>query len=207
MSQMKIGLPIFFFALLMLACDLPFIAREKTATYVEATSTDVAALSTPAPSATEDATQEANATLDANATPGTPGTAATRRPAATRGPAAVFVVSLRTDPVQPRSGPAPVTFYVRFQSTFTTNQPYRWLVKIYRAGETKSFGETAAITTDIPPGISEIPSANNWHTNPFQCETYTARVYWVEAGLYADPIEFKKPDNVNTSFVDFKVCP
>lgn len=205
MNPRRIFPIVFFLAALILACDIPFISQEKKATFVESTPTTSGSDSTQA--ANTNATPDPNATVDANATPGGPTPSGTRRPTATRTAPAVYVASLRVDPVQPRSGPGPVTFYVKFQSTFATKQPFRWLVKIYRPGENKSFGETAAINTDIPPGINEIASANNWHTNPFQCETFFARVYWVETGIFSDPIEFKKPDGVNTPFVEFKVCP
>jgi len=205
MSHRKIYLILFFFAALMLACDIPFVAQEKKATFVE--NTPAAPGTSSNPTADANATPDANATADANTTPGAPTASGTRRPTTPRAAPVVYVASLRVDPAQPRSGPGPVTFQVKFQSTFTTKQPFRWLVKIYRPGENKSFGETAAINTDIPPGVSEIASANNWHTNPFQCENFTARVYWVEAGVYTDPVEFKKPDGVNTPFVEFKVCP
>ncbi len=205
MTRSKILPLVFFLAALIVACDIPFISQEKKATFVEGTPSSPSVTSNPAADA--NATPDANATIDANATLGTAAPSATRRPTAPRAAQAVFAASLRVDPPQPRSGPGPVTFHVRFQSTFTTKQSIRWLVKIFRPSENKSFGETAAINSDISPGASEISSADNWHTNPFQCETFVARVYWVDVGVYTDPIEFKKPDGVNTPFVEFKVCP
>jgi hypothetical protein len=203
MKSPKVCLVLCSLAALLLACDLPFLSQEKTATFVETTSATPNADSNPS---NANATPEADSTIDANAT-ANPSAVGTRRPAAPRTAPAVYVSSIRIDPPQPRSGPNPVTFYVRFQSTFPNKQTYKWLVKIFRPGDNKSFGETAAMNTDIPPGASEIASANNWHTNPYQCESFTARVFYVESGVYADPIEFKKTDGVNTPFVDFKVCP
>ena len=201
MIRQKVFPLVFFLAALALACDLPFVAQEKRATYVEG------APGLPgAPLGNANATAQATLPADANVTPGASTAVATRRATTSRA-AAVYVASLRVAPVQPRSGPDPVTFYVRFQITYPSKHSVKWLVKIFRPGETKSFGETSALTTDIPPGTNEIPSANNWHTNPFQCETFIARVFWIEVGLYADPIEFKKPDGVNTPFGEFKVCP
>lgn len=211
MNQTKILAFALMVAALTLACDLPFGLQQKIGQYVGPTPTQsgsgVSPLADASPTSDTNATPDTNATADANTTPGTPNASSTRRPAPTRVPPAVYVSSLRVDPPQPRSGPGPVTFFIRFQSTFTTKQTVKWLVKIYRPGETKSFGETAALTTDIPPGSSEIASANNWHTNPFQCEPFSARVYWFETGVFSDPLEFKKPDGANTPFVDFKVCP
>ncbi len=197
---------------LTLACDLPFLAQQKQATFVQGTlqpgtpSSDL----TPAPGTASDAnaTPPSGATADANVTPGAPSSQPTRRaPTATpRIAPGIYAASIRVDPANPRSGPSPVVFYVRFQNTYNEKKPYRWLVKIYRPGETKSFGETASISSDIPVGASEIASASNWHTNPFQCETFIARVYWLESGN-PEPFEFKRPDGVNTPFVEFKVCP
>lgn len=204
MNHSRIPAIVFILTALVLACDLPFGAQQKIAQYVDTTPTPPGTGTNPVADA--NSTPEANATPDPNLTPGTPNVSVTRRPSPPRA-AAVYVTSLRVDPPQPRSGPGPVTFFVRFQSTFTTKQSFKWLVKIYRPGESKSFGETAAVTTDIPPGVIEIASANNWHTNPFQCEPFSARVFWYETGTFSDPIEFKKPDGANTSFVDFKVCP
>lgn len=209
MSHRRMFPIVLFLAAFMLACDIPFVSQEKKATFVENTPSIPGNASNPAANAnaTPEASATSDTTLDANATPGAPIASGTRRPTATRAAPAIYVASLRVDPPQPRSGPGPITFYVRFQSTFTTKQPIKWLVKIFRPGENKSFGETAAVTLDISPGASEIASSPNWHTNPFQCETFMARAFWYDVGVFADPLEFKKPDGTNTPFVEFKVCP
>src|SRR5262249_47114541 len=143
------------FTALVLACDIPFVTQEKKATFVEGTPGATTAANTKSTPSAIDATTEA-----ADATPAPGETQTTRRAAtsAPRGNPAIYVQSIRVDPTQPHSGPGPITFYIKFQSTYPNKQTYKWLVKIYRPGETKSFGETAAVTTDIAPGISEVAS-------------------------------------------------
>jgi hypothetical protein len=120
----------------------------------------------------------------------------------------VYATKIRLDPPEPKSGPGYVRFYVTFDNTTSKPLQYKWLVKLYTMDDSRhSFGETAALVSNIQPGTSEIASAVNWRTNPLNCLPLTARVFWVNADVSADLFEFKKPDGVNSTATDFQVCP
>jgi hypothetical protein len=123
-------------------------------------------------------------------------------------PAKVYVSAIRVNPAQPVSGPNYITFNVTFVNNSGQSQALKWYVKIWSpSNTTQSFGETAKQINDIPVGTSVIASASNWRTNPLNCESFTARVYWLNSTVnYGNPVEFTKADGSAGVQQNFQVC-
>lgn len=182
---------------------------------------------TPTPASLAPAATQTPTTAPTSASAATPTKAAVAQPTATKVPVAVatvvgpdtgeasgsanavFATAIRVNPPQPVSGPDYVTFYVTFNNTSGKTQQLKWYVKIWSpASSTQSFGETAKLITNIPPGTSEVASSSNWRTNSMNCEPFTARVYWLHADVnFGNPNEFKKPDGSPGPIANFQVCP
>lgn len=184
-------------------------APITSAPSVPVTAFQVTATNVPA-EAIQTGTAAPTETVTPTAGPASLAPSATRSPAtgAVTAPPGVYVTKIRLDPPAPKSGPDYVTFYATFQNTTGKMQQYKWLVKIYTADDSShSFGETAALVSNIPPGTTELASAANWRTNPLSCLPLTARVFFVNPDLGADPFEFKKPDGSAGVATNFQVCP
>lgn|SRR5574341_1286540 len=137
--------------------------------------------------------------------PSLPG-AATATPAM---PPGVYVSNIRLDPPAVYAATPTVTFFVTFNNSAGGARTYRWLVKIYRSDNPdRSIGETAIVTSDLPPGDSEFPSARNWKVNVRTCEQYVARVFGSDVNVGGgNPVEFAKPDASGNPSLNFQVCP
>lgn len=128
-------------------------------------------------------------------------------PTVISGPPGVYATNIRLDPPQPKRGQF-ITFNVAFLNTTGTAQTYTWKVKIYEPDAKNSFGETAVIRHDIPPGNSELPSMNNWRlTGSGDCTPYIARAFYMDPDTKQVTGEFLKPDRSGPPSANFQVCP
>lgn len=136
--------------------------------------------------------------------PGLPGAAGTATPA---GPPGVYAASIRVEGT--RGDTVNPTFIVTFQNTTGGSRTYKWFVKIFRLdNRDRSFGETAAVTTDIPAGESEARSATNWRVSPRETLKFVARVFGSDANKGGNPDEFALPDGSGASpELNFELAP
>lgn len=96
-------------------------------------------------------------------------------------PPGVYVNRIRPEP--PSLPPATdVSFWVTFLNTTGSSPRYKWKVYIYKPDNLKnSFGETSAVTIDMPAGSTE-QSVGMWRITVGACGDYFARVGWLDDG-------------------------
>ncbi len=156
-------------------------------------------LATPAPSSTPLAAAPTASLTNAPVVPTT--TAAV--PTATLWPG-LFVAGVQVDPPEPKDRQAP-TFKVTFLNTLGQTVQYRWFVKIFRPEEKQSFGETAKVNSDIPPGTTVLSAVPNWKGAAGDpCNAFVARVFYQAPDNTI--LEFPKPGG-DTFSLYFSVCP
>lgn len=94
-------------------------------------------------------------------------------------PPGVYVTKIRPEP----SSPPPATdtsFWVTFLNTTSNPARYKWKVYIYKPDNLRnSFGETSAVTIDIPIGSTE-QNIGRWRITAGACGDYLARVGWID---------------------------
>ncbi len=137
-------------------------------------------------------------------------TPATDTPPPPSAPPGVYVTNIRLDPPYPRVG-QDVWFNVTFLNTTGMQQQYRWFVYVYRAGQSKPFGQTSSNKRGdgqdmIPTGTSERVTLNSWKVSgDTACQDYTARVNWYVSEDEPRP-EFVDPSRQQFGY-NFRVCP
>ncbi len=141
-----------------------------------------------------------------------PATATLRRPtqvpptSTPSAPPGVYAVSIRTDPAAPKRGQS-VTFYVTFLNTTGSPVGYNWRIAIYEPDKRHAFGDTKIMPGTVPPGTSELASADNWAVRgPGDCMQLLARVFWIDSDS-KEQREFIKPDGSGGPAAGFQVCP
>lgn len=158
--------------------------------------TDAVPEETPTPEATETPVEQATPT---NSVP--PTVAATATPEA---PPGVYAVSMQYAPIDPNAKPTQLMFTVNFLNTTGTDANLaRWLVLIYRQGETKSFGDTRGEGRVIANGASS-QQAGPYQVNLPACENFTAVPVWEDNEARRTP--FTRPDG-SPLVVPFQLCP
>ncbi len=184
----------------------PTSSSQAQATPTTQPTTATQATSTSAPTSAPAATRTSAPSTSAPVGPITVATVATNEDAPGNA-AKVYVSAIRANPAQPVSA-GYVTFYGTFVNNSGASQALKWYVKIWSPSNTnQSFGETAKQINDIPAGTSVIASASNWRTNPINCESFTARVYWLNSSVnFGNPVEFTKPDGSAGVQQNFQVC-
>ncbi len=179
------------------------VASSPSATLTLATAQPTAlptALPTAAPSSTSPATAAPTASLT---NPPVPPTVTRAVPTATLWPG-LFVAGVEVDPPQPKDRQSP-TFKVTFLNTLGQTVQYRWFVKIFRPEEKQSFGETAKVNSDIPPGTTVLSAVPNWKGAAGDpCNAFVARVFYQAPDNTI--LEFPKPGGDTVSLY-FAVCP
>lgn len=158
------------------------------------------------------------ATPSLTATSVAPTATATRRPvivaprptATPPSPPGVYVIGLAIDNPAAKSNDTPV-FTATFLNTTGQTQTYTWYVKIFSPDQPSSFGETAKVPNNIPPGIAQFQAAANWKTRTFfGCLYFTARAFFWDTSGQINPFvqayEFLKPDG-SSLVTAFSVCP
>lgn len=117
----------------------------------------------------------------------------------------VYAVGIRLQPAAPKSGNF-VTFFVTFLNTTGKTERYNWFVKMYEPAKSTSFGETAKLEIDIPPGTREFASKANWNIAvASECMEFNARVFWADKDNQVT--EFVKPDRSGGPATAFFYCP
>lgn len=131
----------------------------------------------------------------------------TRTPTVVSGPPGVYALSIRVDPPSPYRK-TNVGFFVTFLNTTGAPQDYRWRINIYRPDNmNKPMGDTMVLGTTIPTGQNEVAASNNWGVyGPGDCETFVARVFWVNSES-KEQTEFAKPNGAAGPTTQFQVCP
>lgn len=83
---------------------------------------------------------------------------------------------------------------------------YRWFLKIYRPDVANSMGETFKKDDLVVPGTNEY-AVSGWQVSgPGTCETFYARVFWVDLDS-KQTNEFLRPGMNSSPTVNFEVCP
>jgi hypothetical protein len=160
--------------------------------------------STPPPTAPPTATPSSTPvppTVTPSSTPAPP-TATRAFPSATIWPG-LFVAGVQLDPPEPKDRQTP-TFKVTFLNTLGQTVQYRWFIKIFRPEQKQSFGETAKLNSDIPPGTTVLAAVPNWKGVAGEpCNAFTARVFYQAPDNTI--LEFPKPGGDTFAFY-FWVC-
>lgn len=145
------------------------------------------------------------------ALPATPTRAAptnTRRPAPTPTPAApsgVYALDIRYAPIDANERPLRLVFTVKFLNSTGTDVNYtRWLVAVFRPGETKSFGDVKGSSKTVKSGDSELSTDPYRAPNVGGCESYVAKPFWDSEDTGRTP--FLKPDGTQPT-LSFQICP
>lgn len=117
-------------------------------------------------------------------------------------PPGLYVTKLRPEP----SSPPPATdtsFWVTFLNTTGNSARYKWKVYIYKPDNLRnSFGETSAVTIDIPTGSTE-QNVGMWRITVGACGDYLARVGWLDDNNHIT--FFTRPDGQMYEFA-FATC-
>lgn len=111
----------------------------------------------------------------------------------------LYVTAFRVDADLKRA--QPVTFTVTLLNAGEADT-YRLFAPIYRADETKNFGETTRRTVLVPKGVSVLTLIYPGVTGINQCEKYRAKVLREEDGIF----DVYKPDGT-ILWLDFTICP
>jgi hypothetical protein len=128
-----------------------------------------------------------------------------RPPTLTPTPApGVFAIDLRIEP-DPPTRTAQLNFFATIVNTTGEQKTYKWVVFVYRPGETRSIGQTTGATNTFAPAIRDVQSAGFWRLGPGgPCEEFVARVAWFDQNN--QPIFFVNFDN-KVFEKTFTVCP
>lgn len=131
----------------------------------------------------------------------TPTRAKTATPAIAPG---VYAQGIRNAPIDPNERPLRIVFTVKFLNTTGADVNYsRWLVAIFRPGESKSLGDVKGAVLSVPAGESEL-ATDPWRApNTGGCEPYTAIAFWI--GENGGRVPFLNPDGSQLA-VPFPVC-
>lgn len=143
-----------------------------------------------------------------------PTVAATRAPAtATRIPPTntvvancpngICVTDLKFSPAAPKRN-QDVTFTANFVNSTGQAKGYNWLILVYRQGQTKGFGESAAYNISIPPGASTFSITHTVVKGPGGCEPFYARAGWKISAF--EKYEFPNVSG-DPATAYFDVCP
>jgi hypothetical protein len=131
----------------------------------------------------------------------TPTRARTATPAA---PPGVYAQGIRNAPIDPNERPLRIIFTVKFLNTTGADVNYsRWLVAIFRPGESKSLGDVKGSILTVPAGVSELVTDPWKAPNTGGCESYTALAFWI--GENGGRVPFLNPDGSQLA-VPFPVC-
>jgi hypothetical protein len=91
----------------------------------------------------------------------------------------VYVTRIRPEPPSPPPA-TDTSFWVTFLNTTGSSPRYKWKVYIYKPDNLRnSFGETSAVTIDIPAGSTE-QNVGMWRITAGACGDYLARVGWLD---------------------------
>jgi hypothetical protein len=127
------------------------------------------------------------------------------QPPTTPTPGGLYVTDVRTEPSPPMRG-TDLVFYATFLNNTGTLQNYKWIVYIFKPDNmARSFGETTATTSPLPPGSSEQKSLGYWRLalgGP--CEPIIVRVSFFDQSNR--PVPFMKPDGQMFQ-KDINICP
>jgi hypothetical protein len=94
-------------------------------------------------------------------------------------PPGLYVTKMRPEPPSPPPA-TDTSFWVTFLNTTNNPMRYKWKVYIYKPDNLRnSFGETSAVTIDIPAGSSE-QTVGMWRITAGACGDYLARVGWID---------------------------
>ncbi len=121
-------------------------------------------------------------------------------------PPGVYATAIRVDPAAPKRN-AGVRFHVMFWNNTGSPQTYRWRIRIFEPDKRNSFGDTTPITSNLPNGVIELASSDNWKVGgPGDCLPFIARVFAIDPGNNQE-FELLKPDASGGPAVGFQVCP
>lgn len=128
----------------------------------------------------------------------------TANTAVPQAPPGVYATNIRYAPIDPNAKPTQLVFTVDFLNTTGAAAGFkRWMVLIYRQGETKSFGDTRGVNKSFPSGASA-QEADPYQINLGVCENFTAVPAWEDNDGRRTP--FTQPDGSSIS-VPFQLCP
>jgi hypothetical protein len=118
-------------------------------------------------------------------------------------PNGVCVTNLQFSPAAPKRN-QDVTFTANFLNSTGDTKSYNWLILVYRQGQTKGFGESAAYNISVPPGVSTFSITHTVVKGPGGCEPFYARAGWKISAFekYEFPNVSGEPATAN-----FDVCP